>query len=222
MKGHFSFGILCLGAVSFATPLDDFMTGAYNSGSFSAGSVSAWTTGAGAVGGIRYTDLTITNNPFGGDAKTRVITTPGILEVSTDTEVDTLFTLGYGYNTLSTTPASNPLNLNLSSTPLVNLDFRTNDLLQPVTVTLFTNGGASSYTRSMNILGGLSGPFVQTYTFDFSSDAASLTDVDGIRIDFDPAAGGDFSLSGINTVPEPMSIAAISIGAAALLRRKKK
>lgn len=222
MKGLFVCGFLVVGAASYATQLDDFVTGTYNSGAFSSGSVSAWTNASGAIGGIRYTDLIITSNPFGGDAKTRVITTPGILEVSTDTEVDTQFVLGYGYAASSTTPASNPLNLNLTASPLVNVTFRSNDLLQPVVVTMFTNGGASSFTRTLNIAGGITSASPQTYSFDFTSDAASLGDVDAIRFDFDPAAGADFSLTSINTVPEPASMAVIGLGVAALLRRKRR
>lgn len=222
MKGLFLAGFVVLGASAFAGSVDDFLTGTYNSGAFTSGSVAAWVSAGSALGGIRYTDLTITANPFVGDAKTRVITTPGILEVSTDTEVDTAFTLGYGFANLSATPASSPLNVDWSSTPLVEITFRTNDLLQPVTATIYTNGGASSFTRTLNVAGGITSASPQTYIFDFSSDSASLGDVDAVTFDFDPSAGGDFSLQSINTVPEPMSLAVLSIGAAALLRRKKK
>jgi len=222
MKGLFLAGFVVLGASAFAAPVDDFLTGSYNSGSFTSGSVSAWVNAGGALGGIRYSNLAITANPFIGDAKTRVITTPGILEVSTDTEVDTAFKLGYGFASLSSTPASSPLNLDWSATSLLDVTFRTNDLAQQVTATIFTNGGASSFTRTLNIAGGITSAFPQTYSFDFSTDAASLTDVDAVTFDFDPAAGGDFSLTSINTVPEPMSLAVLAIGAAALLRRKKK
>ncbi len=222
MKGLFLAGFVVLGASAFASPVDDFMTGSYTSGAFTSGSVSGWVNAPGSLGGVRYTDLNITNNPFVGDAKTRVITTPGILEVSTDTEVDTEFTLGYGFAANSTTAASNALNLNWTSTPLVALTFRSNDIVQPVTATIYTNGGASSFTRTLNIAGNITSASPQTYTFDFSSDAASLGDVDAVKFFFDPAPGADFSLSAINTVPEPMSLAVLSIGAAALLRRKKK
>ncbi|MBS1703728.1 MAG: PEP-CTERM sorting domain-containing protein [Armatimonadetes bacterium] len=222
MKGLFLAGFVVLGATAFAGTVDDFMTGSYNSGSFTSGSVSAWTSASSALGGIRYDVLTITDNPFVGDAKTRVITTPGILEVSTDTDVDTTFTLGYGYALSSTSPASNELNVNWTSTPLLSMTFRSNDIAQNVTATIYTNGGASSYTRTLGIAGGIVPASPQTYMFDFTSDAASLGDVDAVKFDFDPAPGADFSLTGINSVPEPASIAALAIGAAALLRRKKK
>jgi hypothetical protein len=222
MKGLIVVGGVLLGASANAVMLDDFMTGGYNSGAISAGTVDAWTAAATATGGIRFQSLTVTANPLGGDAKSRVITAAGVLDVSTDSDVNINYTLGYGYAAASTVAASNPLNLNLTSNFLVNLNFRTNDQAQPVTVTLYTNGGANSFTRTLNVSGGITSAFPVSYQFDFSSDAASLGDVDGIKIFFDPTDGGDFSLTNVEAVPEPMSIVALSIGALALLRRRKK
>ena len=221
-KGLAIFGLGILGASAHALMVDDFITGSYNSGAFSAGSTQAWTASADSIGGIRYTDLTITSNPFGGDAKTRVITSPGILDVSTDADVDTNFLLGYGYANSSTTSASNQLNQNFSSSPIVEVNFRTNDVAQPVVVTLYTNSGASSFTRTLSVGGGITSANPQSYLFDFTSDAANLGDVDGISIFFDPTPGGDFSLNYIQTVPEPASLAVLAIGGAAMLRRRKK
>lgn len=222
MKGLVLIGLTVAAASANAVLVDDFLTGSYNSGAFTSGTQSAWTSASSAIGGIRYTALTITANPLVGDAKTRVITTPGVLEVSTDADVDTALTLGYGYASSSTTAASSPLNLDLTGNSLIAVNFRTNDVAQPASVTIYTNGGASSFTRNLAIAGGIVSASPQTYVFDFSSDAANLGDVDGISFSFDPTAGGDFSLNSINAVPEPMSLAVLSIGAAALLRRKKK
>lgn len=222
MKGLAILGLVLFGASAHAVIVDDFMTGSYNSGAITSGTLNAWTPAANALGGIRFQSLTVVSNPLGGDAKCRVITSPGVLDVSTDSDVDVNYTLGYGYASSSTTPASGPLNLNFTSNFLINLDFRTNDLTQPVTLTLYTNGGASSYTRTMNISAGILSATPLVYQFDFSTDAANLGDVDGIKIFFDPAAGGDFSLNSVQAVPEPMSIVAISLGGLVLLRRRKK
>ncbi len=222
MKGLVLIGLLALGAAAHAVVIDDFMTGSYNSGAITSGTLSNWGTAASAMGGIRYDSLTVTANPLVGDSKCRVITTPGVLEVSTDTDVDINFTLGYGYANLSNTPTSNPLNKNFTVNPIVELNFRTNDLTMPVTVTLYTNGGANSFTRSMTIASGINSSLPIAYQFDFTSDAASLGDVDGIKIFFDPAPSGDFSLNGIQAVPEPMSLTALTLGGFALLRRRKK
>ena len=215
-------GLIAVGASAHATMIDDFMTGSYNSGAISAGTVNSWTGAASALGGNRYQSLSVITNPLGGDAKCRVITTPGVLDVSSDSDVDIDYTLGYGYANSSTVVASNPLNFNFMSIPIIDLNFRTNDLTLPVTVTLYTNGGANSFSRSVNINAGIFSGSPLSYQFDFTSDAASLGDVDGIKIYFDPAAGGDFSLNGIQAVPEPMSLIALSLGAAALIKRSKK
>jgi hypothetical protein len=221
MKGLILCGFVVLGASAHAVVVDDFMTGSYNSGAFSSGTVSNWSS-ATVPGSIRFTSLTIDVNPFGGDAKTRVITTPGILEVSTDTDVDTHMLLGYGFDFGSTAVGSNPLNMDFSSSPILNVTFRSNDLAQPVFATIYTNNGASSFTRSLNVMGGITPSSPVTYGFDFTSDAGSLTDVDAITFNFDPAPGGDFSLQGVYSVPEPASVAVLAIGAAAMLRRRKK
>ncbi len=215
-------GLIAVGASAHATMIDDFMTGSYNSGAISAGTVNSWTGAASAMGGIRHQSLSVITNPLGGDAKCRVITTPGVLDVSSDSDVDIDYTLGYGYANSSTVVASNPLNFNFMSIPIIDLNFRTNDLTLPVTVTLYTNGGANSFTRTVNVNAGIFSGSPFSYQFDFTSDAASLGDVDGIKIYFDPAAGGDFSLNGIQAVPEPTTIAALSLGALVLLRRRKK
>lgn len=219
-------GLIFLGSVlavsAHAVIIDDFDTGAYNSGYVTSGTVHGWTAAASALGGIRYTKLTVTDNPLIGDARTRVLTGPNILEVSSDTDLDAEYWLGFGFANSDANVASNPLNTNFGLNPLIELNFRSNDQAQPVTVTLHTNGGANSYSRLLNIAGGITSVSPVTYTFDFSSDAALLGDVDGVTIYFDPQAGGDFALNSVNAVPEPASMIAIAVGAAAMIRRRKK
>ena len=222
MKGLVIIGVVALGASAHAVMVDDFLTGVYNSGSITSGTVNYWGSAASAIGGIRFDSLSVTANPLVGNATCRVITSPGVLDVSTDSDVDINFTLGYGYANSSLVPASNQLNQSLTSAPIININFRTNDQALPVTVTLYTNGGANSFTRTLTVAGGIFSASPVNYQFDFTSVAASLGDVDGIKVFFDPGAGGDFSLGGIQAVPEPMSLAAVSLGALALLRRRKK
>lgn len=209
-------------ASSFGFVFDDFSTGAYNSGYFSAGTADAWVSASGAAGGTRFTSTSITANPLGGDARARVVTVAGIYAVGSEAQVDVKSTLGYGYASSSTVPASNPLNLNLSAKPVIDVVFDSNDVVQPVVVTLFTNGGANQYTRTVNAPGGIATGSAQSILFDFSTDAANLVDVDSIKIDFDPAPGGDFALTTVQAVPEPASFAVIGVGVAALLRRRRK
>ncbi|HLO99820.1 MAG TPA: PEP-CTERM sorting domain-containing protein [Fimbriimonas sp.] len=200
--------------------VDNFETGAYNSGLISSGSVEGWTPAAGALGGSRYTKVKITSNPLAGDAKTRVLTTPNILEFSSDSELDAEFTLGYGFSSGSSVPTSAPLNLNFGTEQTFRINFRSNDQLMPVKVTLFTNDGADSFSGTLNIPGGITTAAPQFYDWNFTW--YGLADLDAITFDFDPAEGGDFSLNSIEAVPEPASMAAIAVGIAALIRRKKK
>ena len=122
----------------------------------------------------------------------------------------------------ASTPGSNPLGQNWSLNPIIDVTVRTNDISQPVVATIYTNGGANSYTRTLNLAGGITAPAPVDYLFDFTSVAGNLGHVDAVTLTFDPAPGADFSLTSVTTVPEPMSFAVLSVGVLALLRRKKK
>jgi hypothetical protein len=221
MKGILTIGLVLTSVSSQAIVVDNFLSGSYDSGGISSGSDNSWIS-ATVLGEIRYQNLSVTSNPLVGTAKCRVITSPGVLEVSTDTDVDVNYTLGFGYATSSLVPASNQLNQNFSTIPFINLGVRTNDIAQPVTITLFTNGGANSYSRTLTVGGGIVSPAPVNYLFDFSSVAANLGDVDGIKIFFDPAPGGDFSLNGVQAVPEPASLSVLALCSILILKRKKK
>jgi hypothetical protein len=208
-------------AASQAYVIDDFTTGSYNSGYISSGSVFGWTAAPGASGGIRGTLLNIQSNPLGNDARLRVQSSFGVFQVSAEPGVDAAVQAAYGFANNSTSVGSNALNLNFTSTPKIQLTVRSNDLALETDVYLITNNGASSYVRSMVIPGGITASSPQVMTFDFSSDAAMLGDVDAIVFDFDGAADGDYAFSNMQAVPEPASLAVLALGALVVTRRRK-
>lgn len=221
---HFAFmGFLAVAASSQAILIDDFTTGSATTGFQDAiGSYSSLTPAVGALGGDRYLQMDITANPLQGAARARTQASFGVFSVSSEADVDTAITLGYGYASVAGPAGSDPLNIDFSSNPLVKLVFRSNDITLPTTVKLITNGGASSFSRSLNVSGGIVPASPTTFTFDFTADAASLSDVDGIVLSFDTAPDGDFAVTNISAVPEPASMAAITVGIAAMLRRRRK
>lgn len=216
-------GLLALittASVSQAALLDDFSTGAYTSGYFSSGTVNGWTP-ASVPGGIRSTFIDIQSNNSGGDARLRVVTANNLFSVSNEPGVDAFARLAYGFASNTQTPSSSPMNLNLVGAPKLQLTFQNNDLPLAITAYLYTNGGTTfSFLRSAVVPGGVAPGYVQT--FDFSSDAAALGDVDSILFNIDPVTNGDFSISSISTVPEPTTLVGIGLGAVALIRRRRK
>ncbi len=220
---------LTLASASQAFFLDDFSTGDYNSNYFSSGTVSGWVPSAGAVGGIRYLSTTITNNPLGGDARARVVSSAGIYAVGTESQVEITSTLGYGFANASNSISSNPLNLDMSSNHILRLTFTSNDVAQTVYATIQgtdLNSGVNNFTVAVNVPGGITPSNPLDVDFDFSTvDPGYLlgpfSDIDGIAFDFNPAPGGDFSLTTVQAVPEPASMAVLAIGLVALKRRRK-
>lgn len=212
--------LLALGtAVSaHALTLDDFLTGNYSGPFITTGSDIAFTPAASALGGSRYTNITILSNAIGGSARLRTSTSLGRLFVSNESGVGSAIKLGYGFST--TTPASAPLNLNMSSAAKVDVKFESNDLSMPVTVTLFTNGGTPSYSRTATISGGITSSFTQT--FDFSADASLLGDVDAVEISFAPQVDGDFSLSNVSAVPEPATLVGLGVASIAFFKKRRR
>lgn len=220
MKGLLFFGFIALASTSNAVLIDDFSTGAYNTGYFSSGSIDAWNAGASVLGGIRYVGVSIVGNPLGNDARLRVQPAFSTLQFSSEAQVDADVTLGYGFANGSFSVGSNALNFDLSAKPKIEFKFSANDVAMPANVRLYTNNGSSFYDRSITIPGGISPSSPQSVAFDFSSSAALLTDVDSIIVSFNPALGGDFSVTSISAVPEPITLAVLSLGLLGL--RKKR
>jgi hypothetical protein len=221
MKTLVVLGLTFCVASAHAFIIDDFTSGAFNSGYISSGTQSDWTA-ASVPGGVRLNFITIQNNPLGNDARVRVLTTFGVYQFSSEPSVDAQVSIGYGFATGSGTVGSNPLNMNLTTNPILSVFMRSNDVAMPTSMRIFTNNGANMYTRNVSVSGGITPSSSQVINYDFTSDAALLGDVDAIVMDFDAQPDGDFSLTYLAAVPEPTSMAVLGLGAAALLRRRKK
>jgi hypothetical protein len=209
---------LVLAGASQAIVFDDFSSGAYDSGPVTSNTI-AWQNGT-MINGVRGTFVGITSNPLSETARLRIVPGSGAFIASSGLSLDAFFQAAYGFANGSTSVGSNPLNINLMTQSQLRVTFLGSDLPMVATAIVFTNNGAGSFTRVLNLPGGITNG--QTATWDFSADAASLGDVDAIVFDFDSSPSGDFGISRLESVPEPATMAALGLGVAALLRRRKK
>lgn len=210
------FFLVALSATSaHALLIDDFSTGHFTSPPF-AGNSYYWQTGS-MPNGVRAVNPLVTSNPF---SQTGQVGVNGTLTYSAQSDLDATLLVAYGYLIGSSTPASNPLNLDLSTSPFFRVTFVGSDLPMLAGVSITTNGTTNFFQRTANLPGNLTNG--TTVTFDFSSVAASLTDVDVISFGFNTEPGASFEISRFEVVPEPASLAALGFGLAALMRRKRK
>jgi hypothetical protein len=118
--------------------------------------------------------------------------------------------------------ANDDLNLNLDGFTTIDLDYFYSDLdTLDLAVVLGTNNGAG-YSTSINTVSVPSGEnFTQNIDLTGFTGDASLSDVDYIKFVFDADYGKTFALRNIEAVPEPTTIAALGLGALALMRRRR-
>lgn len=220
-----SLGILCLVVVATtaqALMIDDFSTGAIND-SISAGSGSTYTAALGAVGGNRYVYHDVLDgNPLGLSHSTIVATGPGIFASDSKTLVDAYTTIKYGSNASGVFGAFD-MNLNFSSFDRIRLNVLSND--QPTSIRVGVGNNTNGFRfQTINLAGG---PALVPQTVDFlftgfTGGSFNFGDVDRIEIVIDTTASGDFVLDSVEAVPEPASMIALGLGAAALVARRKR
>lgn len=179
--------------------------------------------GGAFLSGERDIEMRVFSNPFNQDYDVTI--TGGQLAVISQ-GFGTLAKLSLQYDCPGDeTPGTNvSLNNNANTANLlgngVNNTFRVkfldNDLPVQVICTLRNNGAivaSHSATRAA-----LAGPGNLDFTFAPGDVATSGS----ITFEFLADRSGDFALEGIEAVPEPATMVALGLGAAAMLRRRKK
>ena len=229
--GRALFVFALLGAVSVANAglIDNFNTGA-SSVTTNSTTPQAYTSAvaAGVPGGTRYLGQNY-NGPVSRNAAATVDAFNGAFNVSTPFGAETITALAYGNITAPVTGGNAPdwfidttkPNLGVGGDTL-RLNFNGNEQKLFVTVFLNSELGLTSYAKTIS--GNQFTPFsVDITAGDLVGSAPGTTfnNFDSLLIRFGSTNSGDFELGSVEAVPEPASIAALAVGAVALLRRRK-
>lgn len=179
---------------------------------------------AGAIGGVRR--LLGINDVNPNDLISFINVGGGVATISSGPRVNPRVEFGYGVDTAGG-HVDMDADLTVGANDRIRVRFDSND--QDLMLRVFirsTAGTGGNFDLAFNQFVAGNRP---TTAFDedlmFSSVLVSptaLTDVDQLIVQFDTTAGGDVSLRSMGAVPEPASMAALAIGAAALLRRRRK
>jgi hypothetical protein len=183
-----------------------------------------------AVGTQRDVLLSVTSNPFLRTATFEIVPAQGMAFYSSGPGV--VGAVGLDYDGVDTEnlidgiqTAGPGLNLNLSAENAFRFAFTFADLGSTVRVDAYTFSGGSS-TGSAVVSSGISVPTNVDINFSaftvLTAGGVNWADVDRLVFTFDGGAARDFSLSNISAVPEPASMAALTIGALGLVARRRR
>jgi hypothetical protein len=215
-KTLFGIAALSLIAVSNAQLIDDFSTGPLDLQlDPPAVSLSGNRTGA-MIGGSAAHSIAFISNPDGNRARMRVVPRSLVMSVSDEDLVATRSTITYG--------AGSDLNVDFTGQDRFLIGMRNADLPVNGTIKLETNVGGVYQSKSVGFVIP-STPTPTTYAVSFGGLVGSagfqVNNVDRISFEFNTQASGDFSLTELSAVPEPGTMAAIGLGVAAMIRRRR-
>lgn len=159
---------------------------------------------------VQFLDLTInaglsiTSSGFGTDSR---------VKLQYDGVGDEAGNTGFGKTLTNSSSSAGFLG---AGNDRVRLNWLGNDL--DVTATVELRAGGSLIASSSLLRAGGSGAGAQDHFFTVANIAAA----DSLTVVLDGVPSADFALRSIETVPEPATLAALGVGAAALMRRRKK
>ena len=216
--------LAALGATASANALlfDDFTTGPY-SVTLTSGMNTAFQAAA-VPGATRTTRLSVESNPL--NVGVTLTVGGGFAIADAGTLADSWVRVGYGYeNNGSGGLVVDPMNLDLSALSSFQIDFLSNDLANDVKIYVGTwNGSSLDLSTATAVAPGGNNTTAFSIDLSFASftGSASFADADIVVFEFDNAVSGDFALSKLQAVPEPMSMLALGAGVAAVIARRRK
>lgn len=214
-------GVVSVG-IANAMVIDDFTTPYFNS--IVGGSDVNFQVGGGIVGGERDVELLVLANPqnqfldvaiTGGNLGivSNGFATSSIVSLQYDGFNDEVGNTGPG-KFLNNVGSGAPLGLGFCNA--VRIDFIGNDLKVNIQVEARLGGALIGIGNGMRAAG-------QGVGFeDIAMNPAALAAADSLTVRFNADPSGDFAITGIECVPEPASMAALGLGFAALVARRRR
>jgi hypothetical protein len=216
-KSLLSVASLAVVASSHAMIIDNFDTGALDLQLNPPNTLLTGYRMGSMLGGDAHHQVDIINNPEDGSVRHRVNLTSGVLSVSNEDLVESVSSLAYG---VDSTLGWDPLNVDFTAYDRFRVHFRSNDLPQTVQIFLVDAENGFSGTFSTVTANPGNNFFVDILFTDWGT--YNFADVDSIGLNFLTQPSGDFSVTQFEVVPEPATLTALAVGAAALMRRRKR
>ncbi|MCX7799979.1 MAG: PEP-CTERM sorting domain-containing protein [Fimbriimonadales bacterium] len=219
LKGTAIVAAAALGSLAFpAVVIDSFTSGPFSYSRSTLGTSSVRVSGT-MLGGTRWTLSNVTANPSGSTLTVNVGS--GVATFNAGDGLVHTSELRYGY-TLGGGLAD--LNANLTSGGLsaLKVSFLENTGNLNLLVQLRrTVGSSAQWGTYSTVVAAQSTPFDVLVPYSVFG-SFNLADVDQVILRFTNQAGADYKLGSVEAVPEPATIAALGLGAAALLRRRRR
>lgn len=213
-------GVAALATSAHGLVLDDFSTG---SGSYSTTTGTFYANDAGSmVGGDRTLQMTVESNLYG--LLFSIDISSGVLSFNSQSGVDALGVLGYGYSVTGQTVSLEDMNLDLSDQTAFQVELISRDSPATVGIVLRSSSGDGGFHYLPMLLTGSAINTTQVLTFNFADFNAGVnfSDIDQIDLVFDTSNTGDLAITNFEAVPEPATMLALGAGAALIAAKRRR